>query len=196
MDLKLHRNHNQAMNGSAEQLFNFIAESVGSFIAENNPQQSHVSLGFTFSFPVNQLSINSGTLIRWTKGFTTQGVEGKDVVKLLEDAFQRKNIGAKVSYSAFVLLTVQIVALANDTVGTMMASSYSNSDCEMGVILGTGTNACYIEKLSHMAKFHKEHGSSFTEESMIINMEWGGINHSLFLLNFMKHLVIPRIFSP
>lgn len=151
----------EAMTGTAEQLFNFIAESVGSCI-ENNSQQNPVALGFTFSFPVNQLSVNSGTLIKWTKGFTTQGVEGKDVVKLLEEAFQRKQIGAK------------IVALANDTVGTMMASSYSNLDCEMGVILGTGTNACYIESLSHMTKFQKTHTpSSFKEDNMIINMEWG-----------------------
>jgi hypothetical protein len=27
-------------------------------------------LGFTFSFPVKQTSIASGTLIKWTKGFT------------------------------------------------------------------------------------------------------------------------------
>jgi hexokinase len=30
-------------------------------------------LGFTFSFPVNQLSISSGTLIKWTKGFSING---------------------------------------------------------------------------------------------------------------------------
>lgn len=27
-------------------------------------------LGFTFSFPVKQLSVSSGTLIKWTKGFS------------------------------------------------------------------------------------------------------------------------------
>jgi hexokinase len=29
-------------------------------------------LGFTFSFPVRQSSIASGTLIKWTKGFSIE----------------------------------------------------------------------------------------------------------------------------
>jgi len=29
-------------------------------------------LGFTFSFPVRQLSVSSGVLIKWTKGFAIE----------------------------------------------------------------------------------------------------------------------------
>lgn len=32
--------------------------------------------GFTFSFPVKQTSIDSGILIKWTKGFAVSGTVG------------------------------------------------------------------------------------------------------------------------
>jgi hexokinase len=86
------------MNGTAEQLFDFIAEKVAEFILKHskNEGNNNLTFGFTFSFPVNQTGIASGTLIQWTKGFSTSGVEGKDVVSLLDAAFQRKNVHAKV----------------------------------------------------------------------------------------------------
>jgi hexokinase len=38
-------------------------------------------LGFTFSFPVRQSSIASGTLIKWTKGFSIEDVVSSFVNK-------------------------------------------------------------------------------------------------------------------
>lgn len=69
------------------------------------------------------------------------------------------------------------MALANDTVGTMIAQCYKDPKCEMGVILGTGTNACYSEKVSNILKFT---GKTYSQEEMIINMEWGGIYEPFF----------------
>jgi len=40
-----------------------------------------------------------------------------------------------------------VVALANDTVGTLFARCYQEAQCYIGVILGTGTNAAYIERV-------------------------------------------------
>jgi len=100
-------------------------------------------------------------LIRWTKGFTTSGVVGVDVVALLNSALRRKQVPA------------EVIALANDTVGTMFARSYMDPKCEMGVILGTGTNACYIEQISNIKKIPPE---SSKGPSMIINTEWGGFS--------------------
>lgn len=58
-----------------QELFDYIAEKVASFIAEEDQRFSPLGgrkreLGFTFSFPVMQTSINSGNIIRWTKGFS------------------------------------------------------------------------------------------------------------------------------
>lgn len=51
-----------------------------------------MNLGFTFSFPVEQTAIDAGKLLTWTKGFSAKNAIGQDVVKLLQDAFDRKHI--------------------------------------------------------------------------------------------------------
>lgn len=58
-----------------------------------------------------------------------------------------------------------------------MYRSYVDPKCEMGVILGTGTNACYIEKSDQIKKLPS---SVIGDSGMIINMEWGGTTNSLF----------------
>jgi hexokinase len=94
-------------------------------------------------------------LSKWTKGFTASGVEGKDVVILLHEAFKRKGLG------------VDIKAVVNDTVGTLMSHAYSEPETLIGVILGTGTNAAYVEKAANVPKWKSDTGE------IIINTEWG-----------------------
>ena len=57
---------------------------------------TQIELGFTFSFPVLQTSINRGKLIKWTKGFSASGMVGKDPVAFLQDAFTRRHIPVRV----------------------------------------------------------------------------------------------------
>ena len=58
-----------------QELFDFIAAALAKFVASEG-EDFHLlegrqrELGFTFSFPVKQSSIASGTLIKWTKGFS------------------------------------------------------------------------------------------------------------------------------
>jgi hexokinase len=56
-----------------QDLFGFIASALAKFVAnEHNAlllDGKRRELGFTFSFPVRQTSIASGTLIKWTKRF-------------------------------------------------------------------------------------------------------------------------------
>jgi hexokinase len=54
------------MQGHGSELFDFVAELV----KRANPPAG-VPLGFTFSFPVDQKSLDSGELIQWTKGCVT-----------------------------------------------------------------------------------------------------------------------------
>jgi hexokinase len=44
----------------------------------------------------------------------------------------------------------------NDTVGTLAAGSYNDEDAVIGVILGTGSNAAYVEKASDIPKLEGE----------------------------------------
>lgn len=61
----------------SQELFNFIAEALAKFVATEGedfhlPEGRQRELGFTFSFPVKQTSLSSGTLIKWTKGFSIE----------------------------------------------------------------------------------------------------------------------------
>ncbi len=143
-------------------LFDFIASCIDKFLVENKFNRKEIfDLAFTFSFPVDQTNIAAGKLIKWTKGFTAKGVEGMDVIVLLNNALERKKINF-----------IRVAALANDTVGTLVARSFNDPTCDIGVILGTGTNACYPEKISNIKKWK----GLKTNGNIIINMEWGNFN--------------------
>lgn len=79
------------MQDTQEVLFDFVAECVAKFIKDQNINET-LPLGFTFSFPVENSTINSGKLVRWTKCFDAKGAVGKDPVQLLKDAFGRKGV--------------------------------------------------------------------------------------------------------
>jgi hexokinase len=157
---------NVITNGEGTQLFDFIATSIEDFLAAYNiteERKQPLRLGFTFSFPVEQHSIASGTLIHWTKEFKTRNVESKDVVVLLREAFARNNIAFKV------------VALCNDTVGTLITRYFTDETTTVGVILGTGSNACYFEQSRNIAKCGEAQNIKGPSE-MVVNMEFGGFD--------------------
>ena len=143
----------------AEDLFGFIATCVGNFL-NDNPDGKGAPLGFTFSFPVEQFDIDSGKLITWTKGFSTRGCEGKDVVQLLQEALKKKSVDVEVS------------ALVNDTVGTLVTGFFAHQQATIGCIIGTGSNACYWEDVPQIKKMPSPSGWS-GDQKMCINIEWG-----------------------
>jgi hexokinase len=69
--------------------------SSAQFKAPSTASVDALSLGLTFSFPVEQQDLDSGILLTWTKGFSARNAAGNDVVKLLQDAFDRKHIHVK-----------------------------------------------------------------------------------------------------
>lgn len=104
----------------------YLADSVDAFLTSTEspyaPEGEDLPLGLTFSFPVEQTALDSGHLLTWTKGalcahatsqsavincatipgFSAKNAVGHDIVKLLQDAFNRKH------------LHVKCVALVND----------------------------------------------------------------------------------
>ncbi|ONK63491.1 uncharacterized protein A4U43_C07F15700 [Asparagus officinalis] len=150
------------MMGTSEDLFDFIAMSLKHFVvkeegSEQRPDRSR-ELGFTFSFPVRQVSVSSGFLIKWTKGFAIEDAVGKDVAQCLEEAMTRRG------------LDMRVAALVNDTVGTLALGHYHDEDTVAAVIIGTGTNACYVERTDAIIKCQ---GLLTNSGGMVVNMEWG-----------------------
>ncbi|XP_027361783.1 hexokinase-3-like [Abrus precatorius] len=150
------------MTSTSEDLFDFIASSLKEFISKegdgSNTWLDRRELGFTFSFPVKQMSVSSGILIKWTKGFSVVDMVGRDVAACLQEALTRKG------------LDVRVVALVNDTVGTLALGHYHDPDTVAAIIIGTGTNACYLERIDAIIK---SQGLLTTSERMVVNMEWG-----------------------
>ncbi|CAF1066679.1 unnamed protein product [Rotaria sordida] len=148
------------MIGDGKRLFRHLAECLHEFMQKERILNTGVCypIGFTFSFPCQQEGLASARLTAWTKGFDCSGVVNEDVVKLLQDAIDEKRINAK------------CVALINDTVGTLMACAYKDPSTAIGLILGTGTNACYIENLDKVGTWKGDYNEP---KQVIINMEWG-----------------------
>lgn len=119
------------------------------------------------SFPVEQTALNKGKLLTWTKGFAATNAIGHDVVKLLQDALDRKHVPVRCS------------ALVNDTVGTLLSRSYQSGPALIG------TNGAYIdrvetiEKLGEAAIAESKKGGKDAGEYMVVNTEWGAIDNQV-----------------
>ena len=151
------------ITGSGTALFGAIAGYLRKFL-KDHAITSEIALGYTFSFPVQLLGIDEGILMKWTKDFSASGVVGRKVVAIQRQALAGKNVS-----------NVNIVALANDTVGTLQAQAVLDPDCGVGVILGTGFN---IAVRVARRRIRKEIGA-YRGKSMIINMETGNFNKVL-----------------
>ncbi|KAI9737892.1 MAG: glucokinase [Cirrosporium novae-zelandiae] len=186
---------------TAPELFAFLAKQIEVFLHKHHSERFQTSLrrrntistdsgfrdedvfqlGFTFSFPVEQNGINKGKLIRWTKGFNIEDAIGKDVCALLQFEIDALN------------LPVKVAALVNDTVGTLMARSYTSpgkTGTLIGAIFGTGTNGAYVEKLQKVTKLFKADGEVVfdkTAENMVVNSEWGSFDNHLRVLPQTKY---------
>ncbi|KAH9889176.1 glucokinase [Xylariomycetidae sp. FL2044] len=177
---------------TAQDLFGFLAKQIETFLKTHHEDhfEAHIRrrntvstpdgfrdehifrLGFTFSFPVQQFGINKGTLIRWTKGFDIPDAVGKDVCALLQQEID------------LLHLPVKVAALVNDTVGTLMARSYTSpgkTQTLLGAIFGTGTNGAYVEKVTKIQKA-VEGEFDKTTGLMVINTEWGSFDNQLNVL--------------
>lgn len=72
----------------------------------------------------------------------------------------------------------RVAALINDSVGTLAGGCYVDADTKIGVILGTGTNACYVEHSSAIAALARSNGHGQRRPHMAINTEWGNYDAS------------------
>ncbi|KAK0893366.1 hexokinase [Friedmanniomyces endolithicus] len=146
--------------GTADELWAYIADCLQQFIEYHHEGEKldKLPLGFTFSYP------------RWTKGFDIEGVEGKDVVPPFEAALEERGV------------PIKLTALINDTTGTLIASSYTDSEMKIGCIFGTGCNAAYMEHFSEIPKL--AHMKVDPNQEIAINCEWGAFDN--------EHKILPR----
>lgn len=71
-------------------------------------------------------------------------MEGQDVVEKLQEAIERRGD-----------VKIEVCAILNDTTGCLMSSAWRDDRCRIGLILGTGTNACYLEDVENIETIDK-----------------------------------------
>jgi len=181
MDNEIYAIPQEIMLGTGQQLFDHIAECLAHFMEKRDVKQYCLPLGFTFSFPCRQDGLTRAKLVRWTKGFRCTGVEGADVVELLRDAIKRRRD-----------IDIDVMAVLNDTTGTLMSCAHKRRDCGIGLIIGTGSNACYMERLEKVGQCahltNKPLPGQLADDEpkqMIINTEWGAFGDN-GVLDFVR----------
>ncbi len=149
-------------SGSADDLFGPVADFLVGVLTEHGAD----GIGYIFAFPMDQTGVRSGRLTKWTKEFAFDGVEGQDVVELMERAI-RERMGRDGDF--------RIRALANDTVGVLAAGAYLDPRCDMGLIVGTGANLA-VAAPSYMIARRDLPAPVGSPGEMIFNMECGNFD--------------------
>ncbi|KAK6843895.1 hypothetical protein PG987_004755 [Apiospora arundinis] len=183
------------VNPSYKPLFRFIAEKIQDFLQEHpeaDVQQNGDSiaaaggpsprrredfrkLGFTFSFTYEQHSLAKGSVMFWDKGWDIPEALGRDPCEMLQEGLDELRV------------PVLVVALANDSVGTLLTRAYTSQSqgttksrrattTTIGAIFGTGTNAAYVERLANVKRLHDRadfQNNRGPGDLMVINTEWG-----------------------
>lgn len=123
------------------------------------PGATAKKIGFCFSYPAESTPTLDAKVLAWTKGIEAPGIVGQFIgAELL------KRLGGGE------------IAIVNDTVATLLAAKATEGDktysSYIGFILGTGTNAAYVERNANIAKLSGLDSAG----SMIINAESGNFD--------------------
>ncbi|KAK7089375.1 hypothetical protein V1264_024983 [Littorina saxatilis] len=157
---------------TAKELFDFIAGSAEKIVDDNIQfvrdnrnlkkkkfiMDSEMPVAFVFAFPCTHETLSKAYLTKWTKEFNCKGVVRKDIKVLLQQAF--KNIKR--------LRSLEIVAIMNDTVSTLVSAACLDPKCKLALYVGNGLNACYVENFNST-------GAETEAQSEVINTELGGL---------------------
>lgn len=114
--------------------FDWMAERIDKFLLgvdeKYGREDTPLSIGLSWSFPVDQTSVSSGNLLGMGKGFRcSDSVLGQELGGLIVSACQKR------------ALNVRMDAIVNDSSATLLTRAYVDPRTRMSLILGTGTNA-------------------------------------------------------
>ncbi|KAA8577341.1 hypothetical protein EYC84_007304 [Monilinia fructicola] len=107
-----------------------ITETLSAQSEGHEKSKAPLSVGLSWSFPIEQTSLRGGLLMEMGKGFcAADGLVGKDLGDLIENSCLNKG------------LNVQLNAIVNDSSATLLSKAYTDPTTRFALILGTGLNA-------------------------------------------------------
>ncbi|KAI9244088.1 hexokinase-domain-containing protein [Sporodiniella umbellata] len=138
-------------------LMDYVVDCVADFQQRigADPQEVY-SMAISLGFAVLQTGLDRGIIVGLEHGFNFPNAIGRDVVSLFDQSLKAKN------------LAVNIVAIANDGVCTLLAHAYQHPSTRIGVIHSAGTNCAYYDTMANIRQFSQER----EQEDMILNTEW------------------------
>lgn len=149
--------------------FDWVAGEIKNYLP---PRNNTIIAGLTFSYPTEQASLHEGRILSLHKNFPFKQLNDgdKNPVSLLNKAIKRKSIN------------VVVKALSNDTTATLMSVPRAEKCFNIGIVLGTGTNAAY---------FSSKHGNP----PEAVNTEWGSFYSKSLKMNKYDKIIKKEIES-
>lgn len=134
----------------SEVFFDTLAENIAPYLKYTD------MISFSFAHEVHHMPDMDGQVVELSKELTVYGIEGQPLGVSLKKALAKRGEKAP-----------KIVVI-NDTVGVAcsMALKRDEYDSFIGMVMGTGTNTCYIEQSANITKINDAN-----TPSMFINME-------------------------
>lgn len=147
--------------------FDWMAQKIESMLRDVGDQYGRqptpLSMGLSWSFPIEQTSVNSGLVIHMGKGFLcSNGTVGQELGDLIVQSCRKRS------------LNVQVDAIVNDSSATLLSRAYADPKTRMSLILGTGTNVAihYPVHEIGLTKFGVRPQSWFSRaKQVIVNSE-------------------------
>lgn len=136
--------------------FEWIAKETRKYLDMTNFKES-ARAGMTFSHPIEHESISVGKVLKLGKDFPFKPIDlsrENDPVKMMNIAFKKFEVPVKVD------------VILNDATATAAGLIFGKNDEEavnIGIVLGTGTNAAYVERTNKL-------------KPTIINTEWASFD--------------------
>ncbi|KAK2846339.1 hypothetical protein FQN49_005822 [Arthroderma sp. PD_2] len=174
---------------NAKDLFAWIGDCVAEVVADSlEPRGSSspatVDMGISFCFPIKQGNLHEAILMPTGKGFAINS--DLNLREALLDGYDRHIRRANREFNADTkrlrscdLPTLRVVAITNDTVGTLASLAYSvpslpNSRAVMGLIVGSGCNATILMKMNdlHKEKTRQVRINQPEATEVLVSTEW------------------------
>ncbi|KAI9843163.1 MAG: hypothetical protein M1838_002751 [Thelocarpon superellum] len=122
----------KTLEGTA--FFDWMADRIAEMLAldgvEEGGGDATIPLAVAWSFPVQETSSRDGAVLSMGKGFfASRGVMGQGLHELIGQACERRH------------LNVQVGAIVNDALASLLAQAYVEDSPRLAILLGTGLNA-------------------------------------------------------
>ncbi|KAI9823055.1 MAG: hypothetical protein M1832_002709 [Thelocarpon impressellum] len=156
----------RALEGHA--FFDWMADRVRDMLAKDGSKHGRGSaplrMGLAWSFPVEQTSTRTGTVLGMGKGFHgCRAMLGQDLRELTMRACRRRG------------LDVEMDAIVNDSSAALLSRAYVDPRARMAVVVGTGVNAAVHLPVSVLgaAKFGSRPGGGRPQRAghVLVNTE-------------------------